>query len=271
MNTRIRTTQISSGDDLIAGYRTIADTVPPLAHDAPTPEMDSAILSAACENSRRRRARPMGYAAIAAGVVAVVAIGLAPYVRLDPGAMASGASDPVTSGATMSLASNPELSRLQRAPQRWSRVEARSNGNSLNSLVLSTFPSANSELHAASEVPASEIKTAGAVTSIAAQFGTIDLNQPEVLERLARENPFHFAMIRRILAGVDTMPEHAVGRWMKAQFSATDVTYSPVLLTSDPPKKQLTFTLETTRYSALLALTPDGARLVASGPERRGK
>ena len=260
MNTRISTTEISSGDDLIAGYRTIADTVPALAQDVPTPEMDSAILSAARGSSRRRRARPVGYAAIAAGVVAV---GLAPYVRLDPDAMSSGASDPVTSGAPMSLASNPELSRLQR----WPRVETRSNGNSLNSLVLSAFPSANAELRAASEVqPASEIQTTGAVTPVAAQYGTVDLNQPEVLERLARENPFHFAMIRRILAGVDTMPEPAVGRWMKAQFNATDVTYSPVLMTSDPPKKQLTFTLETTRYSALLTLTSEGARLVARRP-----
>ena len=263
MNTHICTTEISSGDDLIAGYRTIADTVPALAQDVPTPEMDSAILSAARGSSRRRRARPVGYAAIAAGVVAVVAIGLAPYVRLDPGAIASGASDPVTSGAPRSLASNPEPSRLQR----WPRVETRSNSNSLNSLVLSAFPSGNAELRAASEVqPAAEIQTAGAITPVAAQYGTVDLNQPEVLERLARENPFHFAMIRRILAGVDTMPEPAVGRWMKAQFNATDVTYSPVLMTSDPPKKQLTFTLETTRYSALLTLTSEGARLVARRP-----
>jgi hypothetical protein len=269
MNTGICTTEISSGDDLIAGYRTIADTAAALAQDVPTPEMDSAILSAACGSSWRRRARPVGYAAIAAGVVAVVAIGLTPYVRLDPNAMASGASDPITSGAPMSLASNPELSRLQRALQRWPRVETRSNGNSL---VLSAFPSTNAELRTASEIQTgSEIQTTGAVTPVAAQYGTVDLNQPEVLERLARENPFHFAMIRRILAGVDTMPELAVGRWMKAQFNATDVTYSPVLMTSDPPKKQLTFTLETSRYSALLTLTPDGARLVASGPERRGR
>lgn len=172
----------------------------------------------------------------------------------------------------MSPPFNPEPSRLQRALQRWPRAETRSNGNSLNSLVLNAFPSTNAELRAASEVQTgSEIQTTGAGTPVAAQFGTVDLNQPEVLERLARENPFHFTMIRRILAGVDTMPEHAVGRWMKAQFNATDVTYSPVLMTSDPPKKQLTFTLETTRYSALLTLTSDGARLVASGPERRGR
>jgi DNA-directed RNA polymerase specialized sigma24 family protein len=67
----------------------------------------------------------------------------------------------------------------------------------------------------------------------------------------------------RRLKRVDTVPENTVGRWMKAQFNATDVTYSPFPLTSDPPKKLLAFTLETTHYSALLSLTPDGARLVA--------
>jgi hypothetical protein len=93
-----------------------------------------------------------------------------------------------------------------------------------------------------------------------------DLNQPGALERLSRENPFHYAMIRRILAGVDEVPEHAVGRWMKSQFNATDVTYSAVLMTSAPPRKQLSFTLETTRYSAVLTLTPDGARLFSTRP-----
>ena len=32
----------------------------------------------------------------------------------------------------------------------------------------------------------------------------------------------------RRLKRVDTVPENTVGRWMKAQFNATDVTYSPV-------------------------------------------
>ena len=74
------------------------------------------------------------------------------------------------------------------------------------------------------------------------------------------------AIIRRILTGVDAIPEHAVGRWMQAQFNATDITYSPVLLTSAPPRKELAFTLETTRYQAVLTLTPDGARLFSSRP-----
>jgi hypothetical protein len=62
------------------------------------------------------------------------------------------------------------------------------------------------------------------------------------------------------------VPEHAVSRWMKSQFNATDVTYSAVLMTSAPPRKQLSFTLETTRYSAVLTLTPDGARLFSTRP-----
>jgi hypothetical protein len=240
MNTRTRPTQNWSGNTLIAGYRVIAETTPALPQDVPTAEMDSAILAAARGNSRGRRARHVGYAAIAASIAAM---GLTISTSRDPADQA--------------------LLRVQHTLQLLPHREARRNDAGLNSLVLGSSPT-DPDLRAASEIhTASEIQTPGALTLVGTQYGTVDLNQPEALQRLARENPFHFAMIRRILAGVDTVPEHTVGRWMKAQFNATDVTYSPVLLTSDPPKKLLAFTLETTHYSALLSLTPDGARLVA--------
>jgi hypothetical protein len=139
------------------------------------------------------------------------------------------------------------LSRVQHNFQLWPHREARRSDTGLNGLVLGSSPT-------------------DADLRVAVQYSSVDLNQPEALGRLARDNPFHFAMIRRILAGVDTVPENTVVRWMKAQFNATDVTYSPVLLTSEPPRKQLTFTLETTHYSAVLSLTPEGARLVARRP-----
>jgi hypothetical protein len=255
MNTRTRPARISNADDLVAGYRMITDAAPALDQDIPTLEMDSAILSAARGNSRRRRVRPVEYAAIAAGVVAVgLAISTsrdptAPSARLDRDSTASRAFDPVTP-------------QVQHDLRLWARSSTGKDAG-FNGLVLNS-PPASAELHTASEThTASELQTGGAVNTVAVQYSTVDLNRPGVLERVARENPFHFAMIRRILAGVDTMPEQAVGRWMKSQFNATDVTYSSVTLTSDPPRKQLTFTLETTRYSALLTLTPEGARLVS--------
>ena len=292
MNTRIRPPQNWSRDTLIAGYRMITATTPALAQDVPTPEMDSAILSAARGGSRGRRARHVGYAAIAASIAAVgltistsrdpaasrianpderanstrVAPQGAPAARPDLSAKASRAYEAIRADATAPLAADLVLSRVQHNLQLWPQREARRNDTGLNGLVLDSSPT-DADLRVAAELrTASEIQIPATATPIAVQHSTVDLNQPRALERVARENPFHFAMIRRILAGVDTIPEHAVGRWMKAQFNATDVTYSPVSLTSDPPKKQLTFTLETTRYSALLSLTPEGARLVAHRP-----
>jgi hypothetical protein len=248
MNIRTRPAQISNEDDLIAGYRLIIDAASALGQDMPTLEMDSAILSAARGNSRRRRVRPVEYAAIAAGIVAV---GLAISTSRDPTAP----SARLDRDSTASPAPDPLMAQVQHDLRLWARNSTR-NDAGLNGLVLNS-PPGGAELRTASEVhTASELQTGGAVNTVAVQYSTVDLNQPEVLQRVARENPFHFAMIRRILAGVDTMPEQAVGRWMKSQFNATDVTYSSVMLTSDPPRKQLTFTLETTRYSALLTLTP---------------
>ena len=289
MNTRIRPIQNWSGNTLIAGYRMIAETIPALAQDVPTAEMDSAIMAAARGNSRGRRARHVGYAAIAASIAAMgltistsrdpaasrvvkpddransmrMGSQMAPAARPDLSAIASRAYEAVMADATAPLPADPALSRVQHTLQLLPHREARRNDAGLNGLVLGSSPT-DTDLLAASEVhTASEIQTPGALTLVGTQYGTVDLNQPEALQRLARENPFHFATIRRILAGVDTVPENTVGRWMKAQFNATDVTYSPVLLTSDPPKKLLAFTLETTHYSALLSLTPDGARLEA--------
>jgi len=249
--------EISAGNDLIDGYRTIAGTMPPLAHETPMLRMDAAILSAARENSRQRRTRPARYAAMAAGAAA---IGLAIMTSSDHIAARS-ISESLSRGemtGAARVAPGNNSATLNSVGLNGAKVnDNRHNSTGLNSLVLNAYPS-GAELHTTSEV-----QTAGGTIGVDTLHTAIDLNQPGALDRLARENPFHYAIIRRVLAGVDTVPEHVVGRWMKSEFNATDVTYSPALLTSTPPRKQLTFTLETTRYAALLTLTPDGARLFA--------
>ena len=263
----------SAGHDLIEGYRSIADTLSSSGRDGPTPEMDSAILAAACDNSRRRRSRSVRYAAVAAGVAA--AVGLAALA-------ASRHAADVPLPASVELASWGQQGAPAAAPRaevsngdndegtnigtgKGSGLHGRTSTNGLNSLVLSSSP-ADAGLRTASEVHSgSEIQTTTkTATGFDTQQDSIDLNRPGALEKLARENPFHYAIIRRILAGVDEVPENAVSRWMKSQFNATDITYSAVLMTSAPPRKQLSFTLETTRYSAVLTLTSDGARVFST-------
>jgi len=76
----------------------------------------------------------------------------------------------------------------------------------------------------------------------------VDLDAPGVLEALARSNPTHFVVIQRILA-------EDVPRWLRASFNAQSVIYQPIVLTSHPPKRRLSFTLDDTRYIAVITLT----------------
>ena len=72
---------------------------------------------------------------------------------------------------------------------------------------------------------------------------------------LARSNPAHYEKIRRILTDILQQPEASVPRWIQANFDGRDVTYAPVVLTSHPPKRRLSFALDATRYEAIIVLT----------------
>ena len=89
----------------------------------------------------------------------------------------------------------------------------------------------------------------------------IDLGAPGALADLELSNPAHHAKVRQILDGVLRQRDADVPRWMRIQFAATDVTYLPVILTSHPPKRHLSFSLDATRYEILLTLT-DVRRIV---------
>jgi len=75
------------------------------------------------------------------------------------------------------------------------------------------------------------------------------------MEALQNSNPTHYQSVHRILEGVLRQPDAAVPRWMRTNFDAQDVTYVPIVLTSHPPKKRLSFSLDATRYEAIVILT----------------
>jgi hypothetical protein len=97
--------------------------------------------------------------------------------------------------------------------------------------------------------------TAVAVAGDATPRGAIDLNEPGALEALQRSNPAHYEKARKILEGVLRRPDTDVPRWIQTSFAARDVSYVPVVLTSHPPKRRLSFALDTTRYEAVITLT----------------
>ena len=80
----------------------------------------------------------------------------------------------------------------------------------------------------------------------------VDLDEPGAIESLARDNPDHYAKVRKILADVGTRPPQSVPQWMNAEFGAREVTFPALLKTSDPAKRSLTFVLDRTRYEAVV-------------------
>ena len=82
----------------------------------------------------------------------------------------------------------------------------------------------------------------------------VDLNAPGALETLQRANPTHYEKVRKILEGVLQRSDADVPRWMQANFDARDVRYLPIVLTSHPPQRRLSFALDATRYEAVVVL-----------------
>jgi hypothetical protein len=91
---------------------------------------------------------------------------------------------------------------------------------------------------------------------------TIDLDRPGSLEQLQQSNPTHYEKARKIIDGVIEQPDTQVPRWVQVNFGGRDVRYAPIVLTSHPPKKRLSFVLEDTRYQVVVVLTNIGGEII---------
>lgn len=107
----------------------------------------------------------------------------------------------------------------------------------------------------------------------------VDLNKPGAMDQLKRENPAHYRAVSAIVQaalrqeerpGDQAAVQAAVVEWWRIQFAykAQDVTYSPILLTSNPPKRELSFRLDEVRYRKLLTLPAVQAVAVPAGATR---
>jgi hypothetical protein len=83
----------------------------------------------------------------------------------------------------------------------------------------------------------------------------IDLDQPGALAALKHANPAHYAKVQLILEGATRNPDSDVPRWARVAFDARDVSYVPIVLTSHPAKRRLSFALDDTGYVAVIVLT----------------
>lgn len=83
---------------------------------------------------------------------------------------------------------------------------------------------------------------------------TVDLDAPGALAALQQSNPAHYVKVRTILDDVLRRKDADVPRWLRTRFDARDVSYQPVVLTSYPPKRRLSFALDDTHYLVVITL-----------------
>ena len=93
------------------------------------------------------------------------------------------------------------------------------------------------------------------ITPPALAAGTVDLDVPGALDGLQSANPTHYEKVVRILEGVRNRPAATVARWLQVGFDARNVDYAPIVLTSHPAKRRLSFALDDTHYVAVITLT----------------
>src|SRR6266480_3222360 len=89
----------------------------------------------------------------------------------------------------------------------------------------------------------------------------VNLNVEGAIEQLRLSNPAHYEKIGNIIEGLSRQPHAQVERWLRTSFQAKDVSYSDILLTSEPPQRDLSFVLDDTLYSARVTLSRNKARI----------
>ena len=88
----------------------------------------------------------------------------------------------------------------------------------------------------------------------AGQALAIDLDQPGAMQKLARDNPAHYAKVEKILSEAPYRPYTSIPRWIRTEFNATDVDTSHLLKTSYPAQARLSFVLDGQPYSKVISI-----------------
>jgi len=92
------------------------------------------------------------------------------------------------------------------------------------------------------------------------------LDGAAALAQLRATNPGHYLRAQRILSAASELCRPRPEDVAFTRFEAQGVSCARMLLkTSNPPKRQLSFTLDDTRYIALVVVTDDPPRLVPTG------
>jgi hypothetical protein len=107
------------------------------------------------------------------------------------------------------------------------------------------------------------IVTTWAAAASAAESRPIDLDVPGVIEQLKQDRPKHYSAIVEVLQVAERVPcQHRELEIVSARYDIRDLSCTPVLLTSNPPKRRVQFALEGISYVAIVTLTNASAEFV---------
>jgi len=84
------------------------------------------------------------------------------------------------------------------------------------------------------------------------------------LAQLRKTNPGHYARAMRLMSSANRLCKPGEPEVQNAD--GRDISCTMLLLTSDPPKRALTFTLDSTPYVAIVTITSDRPHLVHAAP-----
>lgn len=88
----------------------------------------------------------------------------------------------------------------------------------------------------------------------------VPLNNTADLARLRESNPNHYARAVRLMEAANTLCKPGEPKLQNTD--GHDISCDMLLLTSDPPKRALSFTLDSTRYVAIVTITADRPQLM---------
>ena len=105
--------------------------------------------------------------------------------------------------------------------------------------------------------------TAAAALPVFAAGSPIDLDRPGALDQVKRERPLQFEAISQVLRVAERLPcKEGELATLRTRFDVRDLACTMLLMTSDPPKRRVSFALGGERYVAVVTMKDTGGRVV---------
>jgi hypothetical protein len=99
----------------------------------------------------------------------------------------------------------------------------------------------------------------------------VRLDTPDELAQLRASNPDHYARAERLIKAANALCPPAAPKLEHADADSRNAACGLLLWTSNPPKREISFTLDGIRYAALVVVTADPPKVMRALTEGAGR